>query len=67
VAPVHKKIVLTYLRLADMRVGLLINLAEEVLKKGIHRIAQLRRRNNFFAKHRMYCVTAFISVLCASA
>ncbi len=38
-SPVHKKILLTYLRLADKRVGLLINFGEEVLKKGIHRIA----------------------------
>jgi GxxExxY protein len=36
---VHKKILLTYLRLADKRVGLLINFGEEVLKNGIHRIA----------------------------
>jgi GxxExxY protein len=38
-APVHKKILLTYLRLADKRVGLLINFGEEVLKNGIHRVA----------------------------
>ena len=38
VAPVHKKQLLTYLRLADMRVGLLINFGEELLKKGIHRV-----------------------------
>jgi GxxExxY protein len=38
-SPVHKKILLTYLRLADKRVGLLINFGEEVLKNGIHRIA----------------------------
>ena len=38
VAPVHKKILLTYLRLSDKRVGLLINFGEEVLKNGIHRI-----------------------------
>jgi GxxExxY protein len=37
--PVYKKITLTYLRLTDMRVGLLINFGEELLKKGIHRIA----------------------------
>jgi GxxExxY protein len=39
VAPVHKKILLTYLRLADKRLGLLINFGEELLKNGIHRIA----------------------------
>jgi len=38
-APVHNKILLTYLRLADKRVGLLINFGEEVLKNGIHRVA----------------------------
>lgn len=38
VAPVHKKQLLTYLRLADMRVGLLINFGEELLKSGIHRV-----------------------------
>jgi GxxExxY protein len=39
VAPAHKKTLLTYLRIADKRIGLLINFGEEVLKKGIHRIA----------------------------
>ena len=39
VSPAHKKTLLTYLRLADKRVGLLINFGEEVLKNGIHRIA----------------------------
>jgi GxxExxY protein len=38
VAPVHKKTLLTYLRLADKRVGLLINFGEQVLKNGIHRV-----------------------------
>lgn len=38
-APVHKKVLLTYLRISDKRVGLLINFGEEVLKNGIHRIA----------------------------
>jgi GxxExxY protein len=37
-APVHKKQLLTYLRLADKRVGLLINFGAELLKQGIHRI-----------------------------
>jgi GxxExxY protein len=36
--PVFKKTLLTYLRLADLRVGLLINFGEELLKDGIHRI-----------------------------
>jgi GxxExxY protein len=38
VAPVHKKTLLTYLRLADKRVGLLINFGEEVLKNGLRRV-----------------------------
>jgi len=37
-APVYKKTLLTYLRLADLRVGLLINFGEALLKDGIHRI-----------------------------
>lgn len=37
-APVHFKQVLTYLRLLDLRVGLLINFGAPVLKEGIHRI-----------------------------
>ena len=38
VAPVHKKKLLTYLRLADKRLGLLLNFGEEVLRDGIHRV-----------------------------
>jgi GxxExxY protein len=38
VARVHKKILLTYLRLADKRLGLLINFGTELLKDGIHRV-----------------------------
>ncbi len=38
IARVHKKVLLTYLRLADKRVGLLINFGEELLKTGIHRV-----------------------------
>lgn len=37
--PVHKKQLLTYLRLADRRLGLLINFAEALIKDGISRIA----------------------------
>ncbi len=39
VLPVHLKTLLTYLRLADKRLGLLLNFGEEVLKEGIHRVA----------------------------
>lgn len=38
ITPVHKKILLTYLRLADKRVGLLINFSMAVLRDGIHRV-----------------------------
>jgi len=38
VAPVHKKQLLTYLRLANMRLGLLINFGENLLKTGISRV-----------------------------
>lgn len=38
VAPVHYKQVLTYLKLSGMKLGLLINFNEEVLKAGIKRI-----------------------------
>jgi len=37
-APVHSKQVLTYLRLMDLRVGLLINFGSALLKDGLHRI-----------------------------
>jgi len=39
VLPVFQKQLLTYLRLADKRLGLLINFGEELLKNGIVRIA----------------------------
>jgi GxxExxY protein len=38
VAPVHKKQLLTYLKLADKRLGLLINFNVTVIKAGITRI-----------------------------
>ena len=37
-APVHKKTLLTYLRLADCRLGLLINFGENLIKDGISRV-----------------------------
>ena len=39
VHPVHKKQLLTYLRLADKRLGLLINFGSLLIKDGIFRIA----------------------------
>ena len=38
-APVHAKQVLTYLRLLDLRLGLLINFGAATFKEGIKRIA----------------------------
>ncbi len=38
-SPVHKKQLLTYLRLADKRLGLLINFGEGLIRDGIHRVA----------------------------
>jgi iron complex transport system substrate-binding protein len=37
-APVHKKQVLTYLRLLHLPVGLLVNFGSATLKDGLHRI-----------------------------
>ncbi len=37
--PVHKKQLLTYLRMADLRLGLLINFGAPLLKEGISRVA----------------------------
>jgi GxxExxY protein len=38
VAPVHKKQLLTYLRLAEKRAGLLLNFGAELMKDGITRV-----------------------------
>ena len=38
VTRVHKKILLTYMRLTNCRLGLLINFAEELIKDGITRV-----------------------------
>ena len=43
IAPVHKKQLLTYLRLADKRLGLLINFGEALIKDGITRDQRLGR------------------------
>jgi len=39
IQPVHKKQLLTYLRLTDRRLGLLINFGDALIKDGISRIA----------------------------
>ncbi len=38
ISPVHKKQLLTYLRLADKRLGLLINFGSNLIKDGIARV-----------------------------
>ena len=38
IGPVHRKQLLTYLRLADKRLGLLINFNVELIKNGISRV-----------------------------
>jgi GxxExxY protein len=38
IAPVHPKQLLTYLRLTNMKLGLLINFNEPVIKNGIKRV-----------------------------
>ncbi len=37
-APVHSKQLLTYLRVTGLKLGLLINFGEALIKNGIHRI-----------------------------
>jgi len=38
IAPVHKKQILTYLRLTGLKLGLLINFNVALIKDGIHRV-----------------------------
>jgi len=38
VSPVHKKQLLTYLRLTDLKVGYLLNFGDVLMKDGIRRI-----------------------------
>lgn len=38
VAPVHKKQLLTYLRLSNKKLGLLVNFGENLIKDGISRV-----------------------------
>ena len=39
-APVHTKQILTYMRLANVRVGLLLNFGAEAMKQGIKRVVR---------------------------
>jgi len=38
ILPVHKKQLLTYLKIAQCKLGLLVNFNTELLKNGIHRV-----------------------------
>jgi GxxExxY protein len=38
IAPVHKKQLLTYLKLTGIKLGLLVNFNEALIKTGIHRV-----------------------------
>lgn len=38
IAPVHQKQLLTYLKISGMKLGLLVNFNEALIKYGIHRI-----------------------------
>ena len=48
--PVHRKQLLTYLRLADKRLGLLINFHVVLIKDGISRIVNGLEEEDFHAK-----------------
>lgn len=45
-APVHRKQLLTYLRLTEMRVGLLLNFGADTMKEGLRRVV-----NDFVPSH----------------
>ena len=45
IAPVHPKILLTYLKLTNMKLGLLINFNDELIKNGIKRIVNNLKKN----------------------
>jgi GxxExxY protein len=45
IAPVHKKIVLTYLRLSGKPLGLLINFNVTLIKDGITRLVNRLKEN----------------------
>lgn len=52
IMPVHKAQLLSYLRLADLPVGLLINFNKAVLKDGLHRILNERSSHLALASSR---------------
>jgi GxxExxY protein len=48
-APVHSKQLLTYLRLMDLEIGLLINFGAPTLKEGLKRVANSRQSSPAFS------------------
>jgi GxxExxY protein len=52
IQPVHKKQLLTYLRLANKELGLLINFGEALLKKGIYRIINSPKPDSVSSRER---------------
>ena len=60
VQPVHKKQMLTYLRLADKELGLLINFGEALLKDGIHRIINSRLGIKICYNKKFYAFLVFL-------
>ncbi|MHB8654953.1 MAG: GxxExxY protein [Terriglobia bacterium] len=51
-APVHRKQLLTYLGLADKRLGLLINFDTELIKNGIARVVNQLENQNTLSQRR---------------
>ena len=47
IAPVHGKQLMTYLRLADLRLGLLMNFGQALFKDGIRRVVNDHRGGRF--------------------
>jgi len=52
IQPVHKKQLLTYLRLANKELGLLINFGEVLLKKGIYRVINSAKTGSVISRER---------------
>ena len=46
IQPIHQKQLLTYLRLANKPLGLLINFNKPILSSGVHRILNIPLQNN---------------------
>ena len=46
IEPIHEAQLLTYLKLSNLYLGLLLNFREELLKKGIHRVVNSNAGHN---------------------